>query len=102
MPKITRPTPSILKVDTGVSGSCAMFDSLLSDFQKMPLPTRYSAVGAVVHLISKGGCSSVEPDLLRDGRPAERARADGRLALEAAADVAAGQEDDVALKWKSS
>ena len=44
----------------------------------------------------------MEPDLLRDGRPAERARADGRLALEAAADVAAGQEDDVALKWKSS
>ena len=40
----------------------------------------------------------MEPDLLRDGRPAERARADGRLALEAAADVAAGQEDDVALK----
>ena len=40
----------------------------------------------------------MEPDLLCDGRPAERARADGRLALEAAADVAAGQEDDVALK----
>ena len=40
----------------------------------------------------------MEPDLLRDGRPAERARADGRLALEAAADVAARKEDDVALK----
>ena len=40
----------------------------------------------------------MEPDLLRNGSPAEGARGDAGLALEAAANVAAGQEDDVALK----
>ena len=65
MPKITsRPTPLILKVDTGVSGSCAVFDSLLSDLQKLSLPTRYSAVAvAVGHLISKGGFSGAGPSV---------------------------------------
>ena len=42
----------------------------------------------------------MEPDLLRHGRPAEGARGDAGLALEAATNVAAGQEDDVALKQR--
>ena len=40
----------------------------------------------------------VEFDLLRDGRPAQRAGGDLSLAVPAAADVATGQENDVTLK----
>ena len=61
------------------------------------VPT-YALLGHLIKVSSSLTNDSVEPDFLGDGGPAEGAVADAGLALEAAADVAARQEDDVALK----